>query len=328
MMAAVLTTVGPMERALALRSLPLFRSLRGRELAMLAQLVREHVMPAGTVLHPAGAAVRAVHLLIEGRVREEHAGQVVARREAPEAIGLVELLAAAPAHASATAETRMTALVIDRAALLDVLEEQFPLLLQLRAVLGREIAARQVELGRFDSPAPAGPAEAPPRLPDTPDLVDCLLCLQRAAELRGLGVAVLAALVRDERATRLPAGERIFAAGEEARRFIVVAEGSVVCTPPESAAPFRAGPGDLIGHNAALTGLPYPYTAVTETPVATIGIDAQVFWDVAEDHFHVALRALSMCAARLLWLEGLRVQRGAPANGKATPMLAAGAEGG
>jgi CRP-like cAMP-binding protein len=327
MTADVLTTVGPMERALALRSLPLFRSLHGRELAMLAQLVREQVTPAGTVLHPAGEPVRAVHLLIEGRVGEEQDGRVVARREAPEAIGLVELLAGAPAHATATAETRITTLVIDRAALLDVLEEQFPLLLQLRAVLGREVAARQVELGRYDGPAPATTEELS-RLPDAPDLVDCLLCLRRAPELRSLGVAVLAALVRDERAIRLPAGERIFAAGEEARRFTVVAEGAVVCTPPEPAASFRAGPGDLIGHNAALTGLPYAYGAVTETPVATIGIDAQLFWDVAEDHFQVALTALSMCAARLLWLEGLRVRRGVQANGNATPMLAAAGKGG
>jgi CRP-like cAMP-binding protein len=296
-------TLGPLERVLALRTLPLFHGVRPRQLAALAQHMRECVMRRGTVLYGAGDAMRHAYLLTDGRVREQCDGSAGAVCEAPAALGLVHVLAGRPAQTPAVAETDVAALVIDASALFYVLEEHFSVVLHVHAMLAAEIAAAQTRLACY-APPPADMGPAPmPTDSDEFDLVSCLLGLQRASELRGLGVAVLAALLRDHRQLRCAAGDELFAAGAHTSSFIVLARGEVRCTPSTSEGHFRAQPGDLLGRDAALAGLAHQYTAVAETPVAALAIDAQVFWDVAEDHFHVSRAALAMSAAHLLWLQ-------------------------
>lgn len=295
-------TVGPVERALALRSLPLFRGLPARDLSVLAQLLREHVVPRGRALQSAGKRVDAVHLLTDGRVRLQRDGAPIVSLDAPVALGLIELLAGEPARLTAIAETNVTSLVIDRSALLDVLEDQFPLVLHLRTALGRQIAARQAEMGRYDLPRIQSPLEPAAIGTVALDLVESLLWLEQFPELRRLGVAVLAALLGEEPTVRFAAGERLFEAGAEAERFMVIVEGSVVCT-SDAGATFRAGPGDVLGRDAVLAGLAHAYSAEAATAGFAIPIAAQAFWDLAEDNFHVASAALSMSARRLLWLE-------------------------
>jgi CRP-like cAMP-binding protein len=305
-MTAGLATVGPVERALALRSLPLFRGLPARQIALLAQLAREYGAPRNTVLHIAGQPVRAVYLLIEGRLRQLRDGTVLAPLEAPGALGLMEVLSGEAARTSAIAETDVTALVIDTAALLDVLEDHFPLLLHLCGVFGGQITDLETQLGWYETVTadPSGMPADPP--PDGLDLVDSLMHLQRVADLRPLGVVVLAGLLRDAQSLRLEAGGELFAAGARAERLIVLVRGEVTCTPAAPHRPFRIGPGQILGRDAALAGLPYSYRAVARTAVVAIGIDARVFWDLAEDHFHVGLAALAMGARRVLQLEDRR----------------------
>jgi CRP-like cAMP-binding protein len=313
-------TVGPVERTLALRSLPLFRGLPARELSALAQLLHEQVVPRGQLLHRAGSHVQALHLLTDGRVRLQHDATPAAILEAPQALGFVELLAGEPARVTAVAESIVTALVIDRGALLDVLEDQFSLVLHLRTALGRQIAARQTELGRYELPRTGAPI-APARIGSAPlDLVESLLRLEQVPELRTFGVAVLAALVGEEPTVSFTAGERLFDAGAEATRLIVLVEGDVVCTAADNAATFRAGPGDVLGRDAVLGGLEHPYSAVAETAGIAIPIDAQRFWDLAEDNFHVALAALSMSACRLLWLDEQQPPAPPPGPTPSSPM--------
>jgi CRP-like cAMP-binding protein len=301
--AAPFETVGPVERALALRSLPLFQELRARQVALLASLMREYVAPRGTMLQRAGERVRTVYLLRDGRVRQTRDGQVLPTLDAPDALGLVDWLADERVSASAVAETDITALAIDAPALRDVLEDNFPLILHLRRVLGDEIAALERELGSHQMAAAMVGSAALSNPAEPLDLVGCLVRLQGATELRALGVAVLAALLRGEGTVRAAAGDQLWAAGAEATRFLVMVHGEATCTPPEPHAPFHAGAGDMLGRDAALAGLPYPYRAVADGPVVAIPIDAHAFWDVAEDHFHVAHAALAMAARRLISLK-------------------------
>lgn len=306
-------TVGPLERALALRTLPVFHDVRPRQLAALAQHMREYVVPRGTILHPAVEPQRAAYLVTDGRVRLQRDGRAAGTVEAPGALGLIHLLAGQPPQATAIAETDVSTLVIEEAALLDVLEEHFSVVLHIQGVLGREIAALQEELSCYAPPRSDAAAQKPPAASEAFNLINCLLWLQRAPELRDLGVAVLAALLRDHRPLRYAAGDELFAAGAEASSFLVVVSGSVTGTPSSAQGRFRARPGDVLGRDAALAGLPYQYTAVAETPATAIGIAAQVFWDVAEDHFHVSRAALAMTARRLLSLRDRNVAEGVPA---------------
>jgi CRP-like cAMP-binding protein len=302
-------TIGPVERALWLRGVPPFTGLRARLLAALAQLMREDIVRAGRSVRPVGRVSRSVRFLMEGRVQVRGERGTQAVLEAPQVIGLTELLAARELRAGLVAETDVTMLTIAGGAFLDLLEEEFALVLQLRQALGQALAAAQA--ARHDwAPEPVLGVPAAPD-PDLERFIDRMLALDAVPMLRAFGVAVLAALLRDEPARRLAAGETVFAAGDAAEHVIVIGDGTVAGAAPDGAS-FRAGPGTVLGDNEALTGLPHACTVRCETAVAVIALDRREIWDAAEDHFHVARALLSACARRLLRLADPPVARLAP----------------
>lgn len=302
-------TIGPVERTLWLRGVAPFTGLRARLLAALAQLMREEIVRAGHPVRPVGRVSRSVRLLMDGRLEIQGEGGARGELEAPQVIGLTELLAGRERRAGLVAATDVTILTISGAAFFDLLEEEFALVLQLRQALGQAIAAAQE--ARHDwAPEPVLDLPAAPH-PELERFVDRMLALHAVPMLRAFGVAVLAALLRDEPARRLQAGATLFAAGDAAERLIVISEGTVVGTAPDGAT-FRAGAGAILGDNEALTGLPHACTVRCETPVAVIALDAREIWDAAEDHFHVARALLGFSARRLLRLEHAAVASLAP----------------
>ncbi len=293
-------TIGPVERALWLRGVVPFTALRAGQVAALARLAGEEIASAGRTVRPFGGPLRRVRLLAEGHliVRGADGAQTVV--EAPSVIGLVELLAGRELRAGLVAESDVTLLTLDGARVLDLLEEEFALVVQIRHALGRAIAAHQQARNDW---TPAGPLEAPPGPPaDLDQFVERMLVLHRAPMLRAFGVAVLATLLRDEPAARLAAGDSLFAAGAAAERLFVVADGVVVGTAPDGAS-FSAGVGTVLGENEALVGVPYAYSAACAGPAAVLALDPQAIWDAAEDHFHVARAVLAAAARHLLRLE-------------------------
>jgi len=299
-------TIGPLERALLLRSLPLFRAVRGRELVLLAQIMREENATTGTVLQTAGRRVRAVRLLTSGSVRLRRGTQDAGYLDAPGALGLLELLAGLAAGSTAIADGPVATLMIDDAALLDVLEDEVALVVHLRTALGRLLAAREAEADADRVAAPAPSIALEPVLDSEPTFVDRLLWLQRAPTLRGLGVGVLAALLREARDVRLAAGDVLFEAGAPATEFYVVTHGIVDGRATSAGVTLRAGPGSMVAENAALAAVPHAFTGVAAVPTWLLGISAHAFWDVAEDHVHVGQATLRDCARRLLQLDAHR----------------------
>jgi CRP-like cAMP-binding protein len=255
------------------------------------------------VLQAEGRRVRAVRLLTSGGVRLRRGAQHVGRLDAPAPLGLLELLAGLAAGSTAVADEPTTSLLIDDAALLDVLEDDIGLVIHLRTALGRLLAAREAELGAPSLAAPALPAapEAPP--PSEPSFVDRLLWLQRAPALRRLGVAVLAAMLRDARDVRLAAGDTLFEAGTTATELYVVTHGTLEGRAAADASPLRIGAGAILAENAALAGVPHAFTAVATAPALLLAISGHAFWDIAEDHIDVGQATLAACARRLLQLD-------------------------
>jgi HEAT repeat protein/CRP-like cAMP-binding protein len=258
-------TIGPVERALWLRAVWPFTSLRARPLAALARLMREDVVPAGGAIVPVGRGARSVRLLVEGRLRARGTGEATDVLEAPQVIGLTEMLAGRELRVALAAETDATILTIPGAAFSTCSR-------RIRAGpaappgvraggCGSARGARRLGAGRVARGivgAASGPRSA---------FVDRMLALHRVPMLREFGVAVLATLLRDEPVRQLAAGDTLFAAGSPAERIAVIADGAVVGT-AASGATFRAGPGTMLGDNEALTGVPYAYTAVCEAPAA------------------------------------------------------------
>lgn len=305
-----LPEVGPLERALYLRSLTLFRTLTASELAACAQLMQERYVRRGEILYEAGAPVRSLYLLVDGRVRLEDQGRRVGELDAAAGVGLVELLAGQPHRSRAVAETNALALVIDAAALLDLVEEHFSFFLQIRHALGAEVALQQQALGSYhtlSAPRPVAAASGP-----SLDLAEVLLALQTTTVFRDVGLAILAALTSQDREIRLEPGAPLWERGTEPTFLALIADGVVSCVPEQSEHEFRAGPGALLGVDATFGGAPYAYRATAETPVVARAIDTQMLLDMAEDHFDLASRMLAHCACEVLRLKDLAANRTAP----------------
>jgi CRP-like cAMP-binding protein len=299
-----LPELGPLERALYMRSLATFRDLAASELASCAQLTQERYIRRGEVLYDEGEPIRSLYLLIDGRVRLEHASQRLRSLEASEDVGLVEFLAGQCHRLRAVADSNAVALLIDGAALLDLMEEHFALFLQIRRALGTEILQHQRALASYRSDT-ALSSVAPPA---SHDLAEVLLALQRSAVFRDVGVALLASLTSDNSEMHLASGALLWERDIEPGFLALIMEGTVCCL-PEGAPEFCASGGALIGVDAVFGDTPYAYRAVAQTPVIARRIDTQLLLDTAEDHFDLATRILSYCASELLRLKDLATAR-------------------
>jgi len=310
-----LPVVEPLERALFLRTSDLFRDLRGRELAVLARLMREEWLTRGTVLHETGQRIHELHIIVDGEVRCERTGRSARRVAPPEAIGLIELLAQVETRSRAVVASNALALAIDAAAFRELLEEHFGFFLQIRAALGRQIRELRERLGADDEGAvevvsPAPQLILPPRTGEAAgldasgqelDLVHPLIWLHRTPHLGGFGAGVLAALVRERGEMRAAAGESPWQIGSEPRFLALLVRGRVRCNAPERE--WRVESGALLGLDAAFNGLPHAYGAQAESDVVVVRVDLATLLDLAEDHFHVAFDLLAYCARLLLCLQ-------------------------
>ncbi len=307
---ALVQTTGPLERALLLRALPLFSAMRTAQLAALARVADESQVRPGTVLQAGNQPPRALQVLLDGAVRLARGAGGATRLDAPAALGLLDLLAERTGGLTIIADTSATLLTIDSALWWDVLEDDFALVMRLRAALGRTLAWHAAAQRAYDV-AP-GPSPRPDAAAGPPaDAVDLLLRLHRMPLLTPFGVAVLAALVRSADGPRYAApGTVLVQAGARATHLLVLLDGAAECR-AIGAPPVRVERGTVLGENAALSELPQAHTAVAVTPVVVLELEAQRVWDVAEDHFHVARALLARAACRLLELDPGAASRGA-----------------
>jgi CRP-like cAMP-binding protein len=296
-----LPLVEPLERALYLRSLEAFGTLGSEELAVFAQFMTERFFPARSLLWEDGDPPRAVHLLVEGRVRLEKDGRRIGVREAPAGFGLVSLLADAETPRAA-AETDVVSLVMDGSAFLEIMEDHFPVFLHVRSILARQVAGLRQERGIYYSGTRTD-VEPGPWLEGPLPYVERLLRLRRCAVFQGLGLNVLAGLARDDHEERFEPGAVLWERGDPGDRLLVIAHGIVVGAPEEPGRSFRAGPGAAVGIDAAFSAMSYEFRATAETRVVAIRIDAPVLMDVMEDNPDFAMGVLRFYAREQLRLE-------------------------
>jgi CRP-like cAMP-binding protein len=304
-----LQLVGPMERALHLRSLAMFEGLGGQEIAVLAQLMREEDRGYGSVLCQDGVPPSKLHLLVEGRVANSRRGRQFGIQKAPALLGLSGALGGRRASVQSVAESPVTLLSLDTQDFLDVLEDRFAIFLQLRHFYASHVSRLQRRLGLFRTEGPVELPVLPTR--DRPlGIVEQLLCLRKTMVFHGIPLNVLAQLIHVEGELRMPAGETLWSDGDPGTRLITVVHGQVRCGGSDRAGEFAAGPGTVLGADAAFGGIPYAYDAVAETDIVAVSIDASALTDVIEDHFELGRRTLAHFAQ-----EDVRLQEHAAGKG-------------
>jgi CRP-like cAMP-binding protein len=292
--------VGPLERALFLKSLePMFEH-ETSTIAAFALNARERSFAAGERVFTAGERTRSFHVVVEGSLRaqgpEYPDGFSVGERRS---VGFLSLLSGHPKGLDAVAETDVVSLQFEDHVLFELLEDHFSLL----HGLIRQLARRTLEFRRN---TPSGtylaPMDGEIRYTGRPlDLVERLRLIRGPGSPFGSGsLEALARLANSSDEVHFDANETLWQTGDRADSMFMILDGTVACTTPGGASRFRVGPGFPLGNLERFSGEPRWFSAVTETPVVALRNDTESLFDVLEDHFDTALVFVSAMARRVI----------------------------
>jgi len=275
-----------LRRVLVLRQFPLLARAELAELATVAENIVERTFATGELVAPA-ERLESLHLVVAGRL--EHGARIIEPREV---LGALEVTAQRPARVPTRALVPTRTLELGASDYLEVLEDNFGLLL---ANL-RDLAARVAPLGL---PRPI----AIPTRSEKLGLVERMILLRQLLPFGSSRLEALAILAHAAVEVRWPAGTIVHRAGAPADRAAIIVEGSL-----------RAGdrllePGHSIGILETLSGIHYATTVEATTPVRALVSSADTILDVLEDHVDFALGILQTFARILIDSDGADLAR-------------------
>jgi CRP-like cAMP-binding protein len=128
-----------LERARALRGAALFAPLRPEELLSVAEICGEMRLAPGERLCSEGDTGDELYVLVEGRLRVERGGRILADLGAGECAGELAALDREPRSATITAITESRLVRLERDDLLDLLGDHPELVRALAGVLAERI---------------------------------------------------------------------------------------------------------------------------------------------------------------------------------------------
>ena len=128
-----------METALLLHQVPLFADLSPEALLPVARLSSYRMLAPDEQLFEQGSFGDALFVVVDGLLRIEQHGHLLARLGKGETVGEMAVLDWQPRSASVIAEHASTLLRVERNDLIDLLQEEPALLRSLLALLSRRI---------------------------------------------------------------------------------------------------------------------------------------------------------------------------------------------
>ena len=279
------------ERVLRLSRSPPFDLMPVEDVTVLAAVGREQSFPSRTVLARAGERTMAHYVPLAGRLRLSDT-PLIEVQATHGGVGALSVLGNVVLPSDLVAEAGSVLLVLDRDALLGVLEEHGHVA---RTVL-RLIAMKLLEFRR--NSAPAAPARPPPtaRL----DLVSRILSLREALGLLIDGMATIARLARVARARQFAAGENVFG-GQHPADVLVLLEGSLLLKGP-GASERTARPGEVLGLVEAVAGVPIGLQATARTETTALMLSHHELAEDIEDEDALCLEFIRTFSAQL-WRE-------------------------
>jgi len=154
------------EKAAALRRADLLSELGAEDLLQLGAVAEEREFERGETLFYEGEEGDYMYVILEGRVRADHAGQTVAEVESGESIGTFSILDRRPRSASVIAQEPTRTLALHRADMAQILADNYSLVEGLFEYLTRIIRRMNDELRRAHDEDGASHTSAP--VPDDP----------------------------------------------------------------------------------------------------------------------------------------------------------------
>src|SRR5262249_40270140 len=263
-------TLGPLERALHLKSVDALRDLPPAELGVLARHAEERSFGSGERLYTPGILVSSFHLVVEGAVRVRGAEIADAALGAGEVVGLLPLLARWEEGLDAVTEGDTTTSRIGIERLHDVFEDHFSILLhEIRTIATRTKAflvalPDGATLGRIDLP--------PIAVGDEPDLISRILLMRDASALKHANMDAMFELARNARVQRFERGEVLWRHGDASGFNVFVLSGGVRCERADGSV-LHGVPGTPLGNLESLAGEPRWYDAVVTEPLLGVRND-------------------------------------------------------
>ncbi len=291
--------VSTVERLLYLKSLPTLAGLPAAELASLAERAVERFFPRGAVILREGRPVSAIYLVVEGALAIHRRGRFVTRVGPGAGVGGLGLFARDPEGAQVSAEEDTLSLELDSDTVLEVLEDRFPVLLQILRDIARQVVDLIVRL-RLDATTESASFKQPVDPSRELDLVERIFFLRKMPVFERASINALAELSRHTAQVRFPAGITLWHEGDPSPSVYLILSGTVLATSEGRGLHFRFGPGAAMGAVEATADMRRYYEAVTETEVVALHGSHEALIDVFEDNFEMAMDYLAALARFML----------------------------
>jgi CRP-like cAMP-binding protein len=285
-----------LERVLRLRTLTGFAHMTPNEVMAIAESSTDRYFARGSEIYAEGQPIRSIHYVLDGAVAIRRKGVTLSVLEAPAVVGALGSLAELSDGQQMVADRDCWALEMPSDAMIEVFEDNFPLLsLVMGSIASGFIDARK-EAGPnagFDQTiAPADPPAGPL------GLVEKLFYLHKSIQFASGRIEMLTGLARTADERRVKAGTRLWTRGESTGSWLVLISGVIACENDDQQ--FRFGPGDSVGGLDALARQPRWYDARAETDLVALELHSDVLVDLFEDNVDLAISVTRRLARMLI----------------------------
>jgi CRP-like cAMP-binding protein len=315
--------VASLDKALHLRTVPLFGDLPPERLGLLVEYATEEIIAAGTVFQVAGEPVDKVRVIVEGDATSRLPTGTTYRLGADAVVGVSEYFSG-ESPATLTATTDLVVLSIPTEAIYEILEDHFDVIVHIFRGLGRTLIR-----ALRGSPTLAGTLDAP-ALPPHDDHralgeVERILALRNTLPFRRASVDGLAALAQTTSIRTFAPGDVLWRGTDDASWLGVIIHGVVECETPLRPGLFYFSESgtNAVGFLDTLGDDKRWYEARARTDVTVLTIQKDDLLDILEDHFDMAMTCLAAFSEFGLVIEsrirGAALPRDVPATPAASP---------
>ena len=285
------------DRLLALRSLDVFANLSVSSLNRLAETVQMRTFKEGDVLLVEGRPPPCVHILLQGRVRVERSGRLVAVVERGRGVGVLSILGRDEQGISAVALEQTTSFEISSTAFLAAYEHDF---LLVRNAL--KLSAMSIINSRQGLPADPN---NPPHVDlgvfreEPRTVVERMIEIRSGPLFQNCNIDAVIELARRGREMRLRAGETLWDLGSDPSYTVRADYGQIRCV-NASGQSVDVGFDFTLGVMDSFAGQPRAYSATAVTDLVLFRIERDIMLAVLEGHFRLAMDIVAVLTEPLL----------------------------
>jgi CRP-like cAMP-binding protein len=290
--------ISQVQRVLHLGTFTAFRGLSSGDLSVIAEHAKPRYFPRGSTLLRPGFPVQRLYFIVRGQVDILRDGVPHRIMGAQDVVGGLAALTGDREGQHVVARSDAVTLELERDDMEDVFEDNFRIFVGvLRAIARAELALRRGlgEDAGYETPRSAEPSRQVGRL----DLVERIFFLRQIMSYAKTRIEALADLAQEARELDLPTGRLLWQPGDVADHSVMLIGGLVACQSGDERQRFRFGPGAIVGGLESVASEPRWYSAIAETRIRALSIDAQSLLDVVEDNMEIATDMLRVHARAL-----------------------------